>query len=136
MFVTVDQIRITQEDIQSLIDCWHADTSRIVCAQYANHRGVPAIFPKPYFSKLRDLQGDKGARNVIKTSSNVTAVAISNAELDILDYDKRWGSYKIKLSEKNILEKCFLVVCSLPNYALREWNFNFIFSKRSINSKS
>jgi len=83
MFVTVDQIRITQEDIQSLIDCWHADTSRIVCAQYANHRGVPAIFPKPYFSKLRDLQGDKGARNVIKTSSNVTAVAISNAELDV-----------------------------------------------------
>lgn len=83
MFVTVDQIHITQEDIQSLINLWQKDTSRIVCAEYANHRGVPAIFPKLYFSKLRDLHGDKGARNLIKSSPNVTTISMPNAELDI-----------------------------------------------------
>ncbi|SMM97842.1 hypothetical protein SPONN_1808 [uncultured Candidatus Thioglobus sp.] len=30
---------------------------------------------------------------------------ISDTGLDILDYDKRWGSYKLKLTEKDILEK-------------------------------
>ena len=50
LFVTVDQVRITQEDIQSLIECWYKDPSRIVCAEYAEHRGVPAIFPRQYFS--------------------------------------------------------------------------------------
>lgn len=83
LFVTVDQILITQEDIQSLIDRWQKDPSRIVCAQYAEHRGVPAIFPRQYFSKLLDLSGDKGARNLIKSSSNVNVVPLPNAELDI-----------------------------------------------------
>ena len=83
MFVTVDQVLITKKNIESLIDLWKKDTSRIVCAEYADHQGVPAIFPKQYFSKLLDLHGDKGARNLIKSSSNVNAVSLPNAELDI-----------------------------------------------------
>lgn len=34
-----------------------------------------------------------------------TEEIISNTGLDILDYDKRWGSYRLKLTEKDILEK-------------------------------
>ncbi len=34
-----------------------------------------------------------------------TEEIISNSELNVLDYDKRWGSYRLKLSEKDILEK-------------------------------
>jgi CTP:molybdopterin cytidylyltransferase MocA len=83
MFITVDQIQITQADIESLIDVWQQDTSRIVCAEYANHRGVPTIFPRQYFSKLLDLEDDKGARNLIKSSPKVSAVLLPNAELDI-----------------------------------------------------
>lgn len=30
---------------------------------------------------------------------------IAKAELDVLDYDKRWGSYRLKLSENDIQEK-------------------------------
>lgn len=83
MFVTVDQIHITPADIQALIDHWHSDRSRIVCAEYTKHRGVPAIFPRSYFEKLRDIQGDKGARHLIQSSPNVKAVALPNAEIDI-----------------------------------------------------
>lgn len=83
MFVTVDQIHITQEDIQSLISHWQKNTSHIVCAEYADHRGIPAIFPRSCFSTLRDLHGDKGARSLIKSSPNVTAISMPNAELDI-----------------------------------------------------
>jgi len=83
MFITVDQIQLTQADIQSLIDLWHKDISSIVCAEYAGHRGVPAIFPKQYFPKLLELQDDKGARNLIKSSPNVKVVSLPNAELDI-----------------------------------------------------
>lgn len=34
-----------------------------------------------------------------------TEEIISNTGLDILDYDKRWGSYRLKLTKKDILEK-------------------------------
>jgi len=34
-----------------------------------------------------------------------TEEIISSAELDFLDYDKRWGSYRLKLTEKDIVEK-------------------------------
>lgn len=83
MFVTVDQIRLTQADIQSLIERWQQEPSRIVCAEYAGHQGVPAIFPRQYFSRLLDLHDDKGARNLIKSSSNVSSILLPNAELDI-----------------------------------------------------
>ncbi|WP_341206758.1 nucleotidyltransferase family protein [uncultured Psychrosphaera sp.] len=83
MFITVDQIQLTQADIQSLIDLWRQESSRIVCAEYAGHRGVPAIFPRQYFSQLLDLDDDKGARNLIKSSPNVSTVLLPNAELDI-----------------------------------------------------
>lgn len=83
MFVAVDQIHITQEDIQSLINRWQQEPSHIVCADYANHRGIPAIFPRDYFSQLLDLQNDKGARNLIKSSPNVNGVLLPNAEFDI-----------------------------------------------------
>lgn len=83
MFITVDQILLTQKDIQSLIDNWYQDSAYIVCAEYANHKGIPAIFPKQYFSKLLDLYDDKGAKSLIKSSTNVNAVLLPNAELDI-----------------------------------------------------
>ena len=34
-----------------------------------------------------------------------TEEVISNSELDVLDYDKRWGSYRLKLTENDISEK-------------------------------
>lgn len=83
MFITVDQVQITQSDIQSLMQRWQQDCSRIVCAKYAEHKGIPAIFPKSSFSTLLELQDDKGARNIIKSSSNVRVVSMPNAELDI-----------------------------------------------------
>ncbi|MBQ4833927.1 nucleotidyltransferase family protein [Pseudoalteromonas sp. MMG010] len=94
MFATVDQIHITTHDIQSVIDKWHKNVSQIVCAQYAQHQGIPAIFPRAYFSLLLNLQGDKGARQIIKSSSNVSTVALPNAEIDIdtleqLDIEKQ-----------------------------------------------
>ena len=83
MFIAVDQIQITQGDIQLLLESWQQDITRIVCAEYAGHKGIPAIFPRAYFPKLLDLHEDKGARNLIKSSPNVIAVSLPNAELDI-----------------------------------------------------
>jgi len=34
-----------------------------------------------------------------------TEEIISSSELDVLDYDKRWGSYRLKLTENDIAEK-------------------------------
>ena len=34
-----------------------------------------------------------------------TEELINSSDLDVLDYDKRWGSYRLKLSEKDVSEK-------------------------------
>jgi molybdenum cofactor cytidylyltransferase len=83
MFLTVDQIHIILQDIELLVGLWHKNRQHIVCAEYANHRGVPALFPKQSFSKLLTLEDDKGARYLIKSSPNVSTVVLPNAELDI-----------------------------------------------------
>jgi len=37
--------------------------------------------------------------------TDATEELINNSDLDVLDYDKRWGSYRLKLSEKDVTEK-------------------------------
>ena len=83
MFIAVDQIHVTQKDVLSLINSWQKDTSIITCAEYKKQQGIPAIFPKQYFEKLLGLQGDKGAKNIIKSSITVNAISLPNAALDV-----------------------------------------------------
>lgn len=47
---------------------------------YAARRGVPAYFPRTMFSQLRDLRGDKGARELLK---DARIVQLAGGELDV-----------------------------------------------------
>jgi molybdenum cofactor cytidylyltransferase len=57
---------------------------------------VPAIFPESMFSELLALQGDTGAKPIIKKYAKlgkVTAVSIPNAQFDI-DTPQDWEKFK------------------------------------------
>ncbi|MDK9736069.1 nucleotidyltransferase family protein [Vibrio sp. D404a] len=87
-----DQVALTSETFKLLVSEY--DGSQIVCAQYAGQCGVPALFPKRYFSKLMSLSGDSGAKKILHTVDAVKAIQVKNAEVDIdtkADLD-RWNS--------------------------------------------
>ncbi|HCY98174.1 MAG TPA: nucleotidyltransferase family protein, partial [Polaribacter sp.] len=42
-------------------------------SNYGHKLGVPAIFPKSYFSTLQELSGDFGAKNLLNKNKEVVA---------------------------------------------------------------
>lgn len=78
-----DQVLITREDIDTLIDTWRAAPDAIVTARYNDILGVPAVFPRRCFEALSLLDGDRGARRIIAADEQVVAVDLPHAAVDI-----------------------------------------------------
>jgi molybdenum cofactor cytidylyltransferase len=79
-----DQVAITQPMLKQLLDTSKEHPSYIIAAQYNGGLGAPVIFPKQYFSKLRQLTGDKGARALLQQNSQqIISLALPAAAFDI-----------------------------------------------------
>lgn len=82
MLVLADQVAVRRWDYEQLIDRF--DGTTIVAARYADRTGVPALFPAPFFDRLRQLTGDQGARQLLMASAaQVIALPMPRAETDI-----------------------------------------------------
>lgn len=79
-----DQPHVTLDDINDLIAEFTSTQSPIVAAQYNDTIGVPALLSNALFDDLRQLDGDKGARQLIRNNiDQVATVHIKNAAIDI-----------------------------------------------------
>ncbi len=84
MILLCDQWRIQAEDLHHLADTWQSDPRRIVAAQAQGHHMPPVIFPSSCFKQLQSLQGNQGARSLLKARSDlITPVALENAAYDL-----------------------------------------------------
>lgn len=88
-----DQPLISAEIINQLIEVQQQTRKIIVASEYNNSFGVPALFTRAAFGELLNLQGEAGAKAVIKkhAASNIASVLISEAAFDIdtqADYQK------------------------------------------------
>ncbi|WP_260293675.1 nucleotidyltransferase family protein [Sedimenticola hydrogenitrophicus] len=82
MLALADQVAVGRRDYARLIDRF--DGTTLVAARYADRTGVPALFPAPYFDRLRQLTGDQGARSLLKAQAEqVIAVPMPTAKTDI-----------------------------------------------------
>lgn len=78
LFMLGDQPKITFDFLNELLNLSEENPTKIIASDYGNKKGVPAIFPKKYFSELLTLSGDKGAskmlnlhqENIIKLKNN------------------------------------------------------------------
>ena len=59
------------------------DNNTIICSLYDNKIAVPAIFPENKFSLLIKLEGDKGAKDIIKNNEHKYIVLDNKFSLDI-----------------------------------------------------
>ena len=71
-----DQVLLTAEHIGAL----SAEPDRVAASWYAGKRAVPAYFPRERFSDLLKLQGDTGARDLLRAAH---AIAAEPLALDI-----------------------------------------------------
>lgn len=79
-----DQVAVTADDLKRLIDAWKGEESVIAASLYGEQVGVPAIFPRVFFSELAEVRGDLGARHIIERNSyRVVRVPMSNAAVDL-----------------------------------------------------
>jgi len=79
-----DQPAIDKEYLDAMIALFSEDNSKIIASNYKGKLGVPAIFPKSYFSKLKNISGDFGAKEMLHTSKDVIAL---NRPTNFIDID-------------------------------------------------
>jgi molybdenum cofactor cytidylyltransferase len=75
VLMTCDQPAVTPEHLRAL-----AATGQVIASAYAGRRGVPAYFPSSSFPALLNLQGDAGARELLREAATVD---LAGGELDV-----------------------------------------------------
>jgi len=89
LILPCDQPRLTAAHLRTLIETFAAQAEpAIVASAYAGVLGIPAIFPRVVFARLRALRGDKGARALLADPPcPLIAVPFSGGEVDIDEPD-------------------------------------------------
>ncbi len=79
-----DQPDLDATHLQALVQAWRRDPSRAAASAYAGVLGVPALLPRAWFPELAALDGDRGARDLLRQRArDVQAVACSPLARDI-----------------------------------------------------
>ena len=75
LVMACDQPAVTSAHLQALMN-----TGEVTASMYAERRGIPAYFPAASFEDLMALEGDVGARDLLRTAP---AVHLEDGELDV-----------------------------------------------------
>lgn len=78
-----DQPLIDVEYLLRLLKVHQENPENMVATQYPHSKGVPAIFPKKFFSELATLEGDTGAKILLNGNDSVISLATVEKTLDI-----------------------------------------------------
>jgi molybdenum cofactor cytidylyltransferase len=82
LVLLADQVALTMADLEALLEAF--DGHSIACGVYGGRRGVPAVFPRSSFPRLRQLRGDQGAKAVLYESAvPVRECSMPNAQWDV-----------------------------------------------------
>ncbi len=73
--MTCDQPAVSAAHLRAL-----ASGEGVVASMYAGRRGVPAYFPAGVFGALMELEGDAGARELLR---DARAIPLAHGELDV-----------------------------------------------------
>jgi CTP:molybdopterin cytidylyltransferase MocA len=75
LVMTCDMPAVTAEHLRAL-----AASGTMSASSYAGRKGVPAYFPREMFPELLKLQGDAGARELLRSAN---AIKLTGGELDV-----------------------------------------------------
>jgi len=85
LIVLADQPNVDSTYLKRLLSEFENQPDHAIASQYNSHYGVPAIFPKRYFSELMMLEGDKGAKEFL--NSGTIDIKSINSSVNLFDVD-------------------------------------------------
>ena len=65
LLLLADQVAVTPELLDALIERFETGEADLVACAYADTQGPPALFGRRFFAELEELRGDRGARSVL-----------------------------------------------------------------------
>lgn len=84
ILMLADQPLVTVSHLQRLIAGWSDSADSIAATSFAGTEGPPVIFPRSYFPDLVALEGDQGARAVLKRAGGrVRRLEFAPAAVDV-----------------------------------------------------
>ena len=83
LVMLVDQPRVDAAALRRLVTAWRRRPGVPAAARYDQRVGVPAILPRRHWRVLKDLQGDQGARALLRGRAAAAPVDMPEAALDI-----------------------------------------------------
>ena len=84
MILLCDQWRLEELDLRLMADAWQRQPDRIICARANDVNMPPVIFPGSFFERLRTLEGERGARHLLKDfPEQLLPVSLENAHFDL-----------------------------------------------------
>ena len=84
LLTLADLPQVRAGDLSRLADLHRASPDRLLVSGFGENRGPPCLFPADCLPALQALEGDEGARAVLKANaSRVTAVPLEAAGFDI-----------------------------------------------------
>ena len=72
MFLLGDQPFISSKTINLLLENFISNQKGIIVPSYQGKRGNPVIFSRDFFSAIKEIEGDRGARDIIKAHQDRT----------------------------------------------------------------
>ncbi len=84
LIILADQPYVNSSYLDALIKQHLLNIDKIIATDYEAKTGVPAIFPKNYFSELLKLNGDNGAKVIL---NNLINVELCTSKVNTLDID-------------------------------------------------
>lgn len=78
-----DQPQITHEYLERFLVLFRDSGAGIIASEHRDIKGVPALFSRDHFDELLSLQGDIGARDLIRRSSKVATIRTDAVFSDI-----------------------------------------------------
>lgn len=78
-----DQPNVTADMLRRFLSQFRLDRASIIAAHYGETVGVPALFSSELFDELFQLEGDKGARDLIRRQNGVQTINLESAAFDI-----------------------------------------------------
>ncbi|RCR66136.1 nucleotidyltransferase family protein [Larkinella punicea] len=84
VFLLTDQPHVDRGLLLQLVQVYEETGKGIVASGYANSLGVPALFDRKYISELLSLEGDQGAKWIIKNHpDDCTEVPFEPGSVDL-----------------------------------------------------
>lgn len=84
MITLCDQALVTDDHLRLLLDLWLTCQSEITASAYAGTVGTPAVIPAEFYPQVLALEGDAGAKSILKNNAGrVRTLPIPEAEFDI-----------------------------------------------------